>query len=295
VADPMDDVDEALTLAVHYLEIGNGREALAALDRLGGAALEDPGYWLLRTTALRQLDRPDEAVDAARKGLALEPDEVSLLDSLAVAELDRDNLVEAERALRAALKQEPTDADLHAHLALTLARDHRVDEAWAAVNRALALEPDSESALRIRVQVAFLGDYHESSIRSFAAELLRVEPEDQTCLAILGALSARNRNYPQSARELAAAARLDPGNRDIAAGAREARVLAHPVLMPVRGMWRFGRWRAYFLFLGLSGVLALAHQTLLRAILVVAWLTIVVLSWLGPPILRRLERRRYGG
>jgi hypothetical protein len=63
----------------------------------------------------------------------------------------------------------------------------------------------------------------------------------------------------------------------------------------VRPLWRIGRWRAYFLFIGLSLTLAAAHQTTLRAILAGVWLTVVLLSWLAPPVLRRLERRKYGG
>jgi tetratricopeptide (TPR) repeat protein len=293
--DEFDEFDEGLMLALHYLQIGNGRQALAALDRVDAAALDEPAYWLLRTSALRDLDRTEEAVEAAKRGLALEPDDAALLHSLGIAELDRDRFTAAERALTAALRLDPEDADLHAHLALTLARRRRYAEARAEVERALVLEPDGISPLRVRAQVAFLAEDDAETVRAYAEDLLRVAPGDQLGHAILGYVSARKKNYTRSARELAGAARLDPGNSGIADGAREARVLAHPILAPVRPIWRFGRWRAYFVYLALFIALAAAHQTLLRLILAGIWITLVVLSRAAPPILRRLERRKYGG
>jgi tetratricopeptide (TPR) repeat protein len=286
---------EGLVLANHYLEIGNDRAALDALDRVADTALSDPDYWLIRATALRGLDRDDEAVDAARRGLELDPEEISLLDTLALAELDRDRYVKAEEALVAALQLEPDHAVLHAHLALTLAHAKRYAEARAAIGRALELDPDHISVLRIRAQVALLAEDAPETVRRYVADLLERAPNDQTGHAVLGVLSARQKNYRQSARELAEAARIDPSNTNITRGAREARVYAHPVLAPVRPIWKFGRWRAYFVVIALSFTLAAAHQTTLREILLVAWLVIVVLSWFAPPILRRLSKRKYGG
>ena len=97
-----------------------------------------------------------------------------------------------------------------------------------------------------------------------------------------------------AARAFAEAARLDPTDRDVARVARETRVAAHPVLAPVRAVHRFGRWRAYFTYLILLGLLGATHQTSLRGVLVGVWLVIVVLSWTGPRFLRWRERRKYG-
>jgi tetratricopeptide (TPR) repeat protein len=290
-----EDRDRGLALAEHYVEIGNDQAALDALGRVDDDLLDDPDYWLVRTSALRGLDRADEAVDAAKRGLELDPHDISLLDSLALAELSRDRFTAAERSLRSALELQPDHPVLHSHLALILARAGRYSEARTHVDHALSYDPDGAQGLRVRAQVALLAEERPETVRSYVEDLLEVSPDDQVGHAVLGSLSARQKNFRRSARELAEAARLDPSNRDIAAGAREARVLAHPVLAPVRPLWRIGRWRAYFLFIGLSLTLAAAHQTTLRAILAGVWLTVVLLSWLAPPILRRLERRKYGG
>lgn len=291
----LDDRDSALELAHHYLEIGNDRAALDALERAGDDALNDVDYWAVRSAALRGLDRSPEASDAARRGLQLDPEDISLLDSLALAELDRDHFGSALHALDAALDVAPELPILHAHRALALALSGRHAEGRQAAESALALDPNSISALRARAQVALIAGDDANTVRAFAADLLEISPDDQVGHAVLGSLSARQKDFRRSARELSEAARIDPSNKLVAEGAREARVYAHPVLAPVRPVWRFGRWRTWGLFVALSITLGAFHQWTLRLILTGFWLLLVVLSRAGPPILRRLERRKYGG
>jgi tetratricopeptide (TPR) repeat protein len=286
---------DPLALARHYGTIGRHQAVLDALGQAGDDVLHDPESWLLRSEALRGLDRDGEAVDAARRGLELDPDDISLLDALALSELGRDELPNAQEALEAAIELEPDHPTLHAHLALTLARRYRFAKARAEVDEALRLAPWDDGVLRIRAQVACLADEDPQVVRQYVEELLEVAPGDPTGHAILGTLAANKKDYRAAAHAFAEAARHDPTRRDIADTAREAKVYAHPVLAPVRPVWRFGRWRAYFVFLALSATLAIAHQTVLREVLICAWLVILVLSWFGPPILRRLHRRKYGG
>jgi len=291
----LNDRDSALELAQHYIEIGNDRAALDALGRADDDALDDVDYWVIRSAALRGLDRSPEAADAARRGLELDPEDISLLDSLALAELDRDHFGSALRALTAALDLAPDEPVLHSHNALALALSGRHAEGRKAADVALELDPMSISALRSRAQVALIAGDDPATVRRYTADLLEHAPDDQVGHAVLGSLSARQKDFRRSARELSEAARIDPSNRLVAQGAREARVYAHPVLAPMRPVWRFGRWRAYAVFLGLTITLAAFHQTTLRIILACCWLGLVVLSRAGPPILRRLERRKYGG
>jgi Flp pilus assembly protein TadD len=286
---------DPLALARHYGELGRHQAVLDALGHAGEDVLHDPESWLLRSEALRGLDRDDEAAVAARHGLELDPEDISLLDALALSELGRDEMPNAMEALEAAIELEPDHPTLHAHLALTLARMSRFAEANDEVKEALRLAPASVGALRIRAQVACLGDFDDRLVRSYVEELLRAAPDDPTGHAILGTLAANKRDYRAAARAFAEAARSDPTRHDIVDTARNAKVYAHPVLAPVRPVWRLGRWRAYFIFLALSTTLAIAHQTLLREILIGVWVVLLALSWFAPPILRRLQRRKYGG
>ena len=291
----LNDRDSALELAQHYVEIGNDRAALDALGRADDDALDDVDYWIIRSAALRGLDRSPEAADAARRGLELDPEDISLLDSLALAEVDRDHFGSALKALGTALELAPDEPVLHAHNALALALSGRHAEGRKAAETALELDPTGISALRSRAQVALIAGDDAATVRRYADDLLERAPNDQVGHAVLGSMSARQKDFRRSARELAEAARIDPSNRLVAQGAREARVYAHPVLAPMRPIWRFGRWRAWGLFVALSITLGAFHQWVLRVILTCFWLLLVVLSRAGPPILRRLEKRKYGG
>jgi hypothetical protein len=147
--------------------------------------------------------------------------------------------------------------------------------------------------LQVKAQVEFLADSDEAG--TAIEELLRVDPENRVGHILRGDLSARKQKFGAAARHFGAAARLDPNDPEVADAARESRVFAHPLLAPVRPMWRLGRWRSYFLYLTLLVIFAAAGLQSLRVTLVLVWLVIVVLSWFGPPLLRRWQRRRYGG
>ena len=75
----VDAVDRNLTLAERYLEIGQPRRALEALERLAGAQAENPYVWFLRGQALYELEQYQEAAGAASAGLRLGPEYVPLL------------------------------------------------------------------------------------------------------------------------------------------------------------------------------------------------------------------------
>ncbi len=282
-----------LALARHYLELDRHQPALDALARASDDALGDPEYWLVRAEALRGLDRPAEAVDAARRGLELDPDDWILLDVLALGHIDNRRYHEAERALSTAIELAPDNATLHAHQALTFALGKNFRAAWPAIDRALSLAPDAVSVLRARAQVGYLAESPEAS--EYIDDLLRAAPDDQTGHTLRGMMQARRKHYVPAARTLREAARLDPSAKGVAEAARETGILAHPILAPVRPIWRFGRWRAYFVFLALSFFLAGTGHPTIRAVLIGVWLTVVVLSWTAPRFLRRRARRKFGG
>src|SRR4029079_16673510 len=97
--------------------------------------------------------------------------------------------------------------------------------------------------LRIRMLVDVLAEDRERALRSVDA-VLAVDPESSLALAVRGALVGEDKNFHEAARYLEAAARLDPSDPEIAEAARESRVMTHPLLAPVRPVWRFGRWHS---------------------------------------------------
>jgi hypothetical protein len=72
-------VHQGLALAGHYLDVEQPRRALDVLAGLGGGAPEQLGFWEVRAQALLDLERFDEALQAAEEGLRRDADSLVLL------------------------------------------------------------------------------------------------------------------------------------------------------------------------------------------------------------------------
>ena len=64
------------------------------------------------------------------------------------------------------------------------------------------------------------------------------------------------------------------------------------MLAPVRPILRFGRFRSWLLYITIAAALAAAHLTTLRYVIAGIWATIVIVSWVAPPVLRRWYGRK---
>jgi Flp pilus assembly protein TadD len=283
----------ALHLARHYLDSDRGQAALDALERATSDELETSEYWAIRSQALVDLGRYDDSAKAARRGLNQAPEDIELLDLLAISELQRGFSKLADEALAKALALSPEHPVLLAHRALLLADRGDFEGAKAAIAQAVQIAPEWQSVLRIRAQVAILGS--DKRAGEYVEELLRLDPNDRVAHALRGSLASEQKSFVAASRAFNEAARLNPGDAELVDVAREARVHAHPVLAPARAVWRFGRWRSYLLYLTLVILLAAAGLESLRRVLVAIWLVIAFLTWFGPGLIRRHQKRKYGG
>jgi Flp pilus assembly protein TadD len=285
-------VEGRLDLARHYLATGNAKRALAELDKGGAEALEGEDFWAIRAEALFDLGRWGDAADAARRGLELDAEDVTLLDILAICELELGNETQATEKILAALELWPGDPTLLAHHALILARFKRYDEAEHVLAEALRVAPQSRDVLHARAQVAsFRGDRREAT--EYADALLRLEPDSESSHIARGNADVTSIRFKHAVQHFEEAARLNPENSEIREVLREARVGAHPVLAPVRQIWRVGRWRAWLGYITIASLLAAARLESLRFALAMVWISLCLLSWLGPPILRRWLDRKH--
>jgi predicted Zn-dependent protease len=199
----------------------------------------------------------------------------------------------AERTLHSALEVYPDNSLLLSNRAIVLLRKKDDKAGKAAVADAMRVAPDSFAVRRVRAQVAVATGDPEA--RRFVDELLALDPDDPMSHALSGALAARGRHFGSALRSYEEAARLDPSDELVARGAQEARIANHPVLAPVRPIWRFGRWRSYFVYLSIFLALGFVGVPALRLLLGAIWLSLVILSRIGPRVLRRREERRLGG
>jgi tetratricopeptide (TPR) repeat protein len=234
-----------LVLARHELSRGRPDRALAALDKVGGAELDSHEFWPVRASSLLRLHRWDDAVVAARAGLEREPDNVELLDVVALAYSELRNKAQALEAIESAISLYPDAAVLHAHKALILVRNApnaigfaSYRRARAAAEEALRLDPNSVAAIQARAQVALVSG--ERRAHKFGARLLSLDPEREDAHLILGSALTNRGRVTEGHDHYFEAARLDPENPEAARLAYGSRSLRHPAAFVLRLLWRAG-------------------------------------------------------
>jgi len=122
-----DDPERALELA---------RQGLAQAEG------DDPILTFLAGVALLELDRPDEAERSLRAALAIDPDDAEFRARLAEALFRLCRFADAEHEARAAVAADPRLAHGHWVLGLAVERRGAYEEADAAFDRAVELDPE---------------------------------------------------------------------------------------------------------------------------------------------------------
>lgn len=272
----MDAAAGPLLLARHDLDRGRPDRALAVLAEVTGAELEQHEFWSLRAQALYELDRWEEAVETAQSGLEREPEDVELLDLLALAELERGRKRQAQKTIGAAIALHPDLSVLHAHRGLILARSAQKSfrlasfkKARAAVDEALRLDPACEDALRVRAQIATLSGDRRAS--EYGAELLALDPDDEHAHLITGTAFAGRGEVSTALHHYDEAARLNPSDPELAWIGRQSRVLQGRFAAPLLLAERLTRGHFTIAWLLLAFASFHADQPLLTALVVAFW------------------------
>ncbi|WP_302141878.1 tetratricopeptide repeat protein [Halomonas alkalicola] len=131
-------------LATALLEVSSGDTAAAErrLERLGQSAPELPALWLTRARLAQERGDHRGAREAARRGLAISPDDARFILLLAQSELRLGNVAAAEASTDALLEDHPGNAELRLALA-RLYLEERATEAARRLLLPLVDEPDT--------------------------------------------------------------------------------------------------------------------------------------------------------
>ena len=210
--------------AFQLVSIGRAEEALRLLATEFES--ENPAAWHARALALLVLRRHAECAQAATSGLAIDPQHVGLLSSLASARLGLDDFVGAEAAILAALELDPEHADNlthHAHIAM---RMDQLEKAEQLIERALSVEPENEFARKMHAVLAAARD-DRGALAERTRELLRILPESPLGHGYLGRIHEREGRPAEALDHYVRAAQLDPTDHAAADVARKARQRAH--------------------------------------------------------------------
>ena len=211
-----------------------------ALEGLGHAGHESGLYQMLMAAYAAPALFPDRAthlLHVAEQRMALDPDDAYDTEvDLGVAFRENGQVDAAREHLGAAVDLDPTRPRALGELARLLAGEEQFDEAAAALDRALAIDPRNTETLQLASEVADLQgrtEEGESWLRRAAEEgwgntgsvwaalaerqaaagqlmaawataerAVAVAPELRTCLFLTGSMAARWRTDPDSVRRL---------------------------------------------------------------------------------------------
>jgi tetratricopeptide (TPR) repeat protein len=281
-----------LTLARHYLSIDRPAQALEVLDRLGGAILESAEAWRIRGEALLELDRTADGVAALQRGLALEPEDVPLLQLLSRAERDGGDLAAAERTILSALRLAPEEPSLLCDYAWLVALGGQFDKADRLVAEAARLDPDHPALTAARYRMAQLRGSAREQVAG-ARELLAHAPDASWAHAAHGVAKLAAGDARGGQESLGEAASLDPRIVERMRGTYEqAQLAAHWSMRPVAWVGRIGAAPVWAGAVGTIVVLNALGQRSLAGIFGAAYLVFCVYTWTAPAIARRAIRRR---
>jgi tetratricopeptide (TPR) repeat protein len=282
---------EQLNRVVALLELNRPEQALEELGRLPGALATGAAAYRLRALALSALDRWDEVAEAARQGLAEVGPDAQLLGRMGVARRHQGAYAPAERALLDALALDPQDPWLLCQYADLCVTVDQTDKAGRLLARAAELAPDDPAVHAGRIQLAYArGD--DRAAERLAREFLGRHPDHPAALAMHGGIAVERGRVGAARRSFGQAVAHRPDDPDYAEAAWETRVYAHPLLLPLRPLYRLGI-RLWLIAVGSIALLNLAGLPVAAFAVAMTWLVYCVWSWVAPPLVRRLVRGRW--
>ncbi|WP_132298198.1 tetratricopeptide repeat protein [Kribbella sp. VKM Ac-2568] len=285
--------DARLQMAGHWLQIGHPERTLDELQGLWGDAALDYRAYLFRGAALHALNRHAEAADVLRDGLSHHGPFLPLLQVLGSSLRAVGNLPEAEAAYLQGLSLDPNDPDLLIGYAMVCLAAGQTEKAAALVERAASQAPESAAVSAARAQIAFAQGRHKDMHRH-SQEALSYDPEDPGARALHGASSMLTGDSKSGYRSLASAASSHPGDQDLREAAREAKLINHPLLRPLRPFQRFNPLVIWVCAVAVIYGFRIAGLGPLAAVVAVGWFAFCVYSWVAPPLVRRWINRKWG-
>jgi tetratricopeptide (TPR) repeat protein len=166
---------------------------------------------LLSLCILHDNQRKTEATDTAQRAVAVAPDESLCHYALATCFLQRNRFDEAEAAIQTSLNLDPYDADAFALLARALVGRKRYEDALAILNQGLAIDPEHGDCSSLRaITLERLG--RDSEAVKASTDRLKQDPQDPIAHASHGYTLLQSGNYKEAQLAFREALRLDPEN-----------------------------------------------------------------------------------
>ena len=175
------------------------------------ADFPDNGFtWKVLGAVLKQLERPDEALEPMRKAVALRPQDPEALSNLGCVLQIKGLFSESETVLRLALAIKGDFAAAHNNLGLVFKSQNKLEESESCFRLALKLDPNYADAYNNLGNVFRLqGRYVEAEMSLRKA--LDLKPECTTAFVDLGAVLQCQGRIEESEDCYNKALKIDPG------------------------------------------------------------------------------------
>ncbi|SCE71517.1 tetratricopeptide repeat protein [Micromonospora mirobrigensis] len=284
--------DRQLDRVAALLDLNRAEEAMTELSRLAGPEATQRRAFQLRAAALTDLQRWSAVADTARQGLGETGPDAELLGRLGLALRHQGDHAGAERALLDGLAREPQQVWLLCQYADLCTMVGQTGKAAQLVDRAAALAPEHPLVWVSRFQLAYAaGD--DRTAQRIARDYLGRWPDHPAALFLHGAIAGERGQVGLAQQSFGQAVAQDPTDADYADAAWQSRVYAHPLLLPLRPLYRLGVLRTWLIAVGTIVALNVAGLEPVAALVGLLWLGYCVWSWVAPTLVRRLVLGRW--
>lgn len=199
--------------ARRYLANRQPDRALDALDDAGPDAVTHPDFWALRASALLELNRHDDALTTALRGLKSNPENVELHYVRAHALQDAEQWIDSESAFETVLALDQHHVHALADYSINLAARLHFERARILIDRLATAHPE---AIERDIAEAFwnesMGKRREA--REWVAQALQKEPENPQAQMLAGRLAMRVGDVSQTAELRQSVTAQSPGGRE---------------------------------------------------------------------------------
>lgn len=291
--------------AFAFAAVGDWERAVTAAQQALADEPDDASAHALLALGLAQTNQARSAVDEGRRAVALDPELPFAHYALGAALLEYDEVVDAERSARAALRLEAS-ADGHALLGRCLVQRRRWRDALEEAQRGLQLDAEHTGCANLRaLALGSLGRGDEAE--SVLERTLALDPEDAGTHVSRGWVLLRQAKYDEALESFRTALGLDPSSDVARAGVVEALKARNGLY---RVFLRYGLWignldarTRWFILIGLF-LLTRTARALLRqnpdwapvlGPALVVYGVFAVSTWLAEPLSNLLLRlNRFG-
>jgi tetratricopeptide (TPR) repeat protein len=215
---------------------GEGNATLASNELLEALKLtpETPTDTLLAADIAEASGQHDAAAASYRRVLAEDPKSVAANSGLAHILIQRHQLPEAEKCVRAALQQDPDNPALNAQLATVLAGQDDA-QALPLLQKIHAAHPNDPAVTGMLAQVLAQAGQTEASDKLYIA-LLAKSPDDVELLVAHGQNLIRQQHYAEALTAFDKATKLDSAEADAWSGIAFAASKLHQPAVAVHAL-----------------------------------------------------------